>query len=132
MRSNSNYRQMPNNGGCATCRTNAAGSRNCGMNCQNGRNQCGCSPSCTDCTGCQKRAEQSGDTCGCQNRCGEEGGSLFYRQDVTLGMAYVPIQRWENLFATEQGICNGTIFKDLIFPFQTTNCPVGPAGRRGM
>lgn len=39
---------------------------------------------------------------------------------LPLAMAYVPMQRWENVCDATSGLANGTIFKDLIMPY----CPV--------
>lgn len=43
----------------------------------------------------------------CQDRFDVDHG------DFPVGMAYVPWQTWENLYAPEQGLCEGTIFMDL-------------------
>lgn len=40
--------------------------------------------------------------------------------DLPLAMAYVPMQRWENVCDAESGLALGSIFKDLIKPY----CPV--------
>jgi len=34
-----------------------------------------------------------------------------------LAFAYVPFQKYENLYNTEKALCRGTIFKDLDVPF---------------
>jgi len=50
------------------------------------------------------------------------------RSDVTiegnysLAMAYVPWQKFEDLFCEEEGFSHGTIFKRLRFPFYPTPC----------
>ena len=36
----------------------------------------------------------------------------------TPGMAYVPWQRWENLYELDQALMAGTIFADLNKPFR--------------
>lgn len=38
-------------------------------------------------------------------------------EDMPLAMAYVPWQRWQNIYDAEQGFCNGTIFQELNLPF---------------
>lgn len=40
--------------------------------------------------------------------------------DMPLAMAYVPWQRWQNIYDAEKGFCNGTIFQDLNLPFYGT------------
>ena len=37
--------------------------------------------------------------------------------DMPLAMAYVPWQRWQNIYDAEKGLCNGTIFQELNLPF---------------
>ncbi|MCL2578787.1 MAG: spore coat associated protein CotJA [Oscillospiraceae bacterium] len=36
---------------------------------------------------------------------------------VTLGMAYIPMQVWGNLYTPEDGFARGTIFEELDLPF---------------
>lgn len=36
---------------------------------------------------------------------------------VSLGMMYVPFQRFENLYDPEKALTRGTLFADLDFPF---------------
>jgi len=38
-------------------------------------------------------------------------------EDIPLAMAYVPWQKWQNIYDAEKGFCNGTIFQDLDLPF---------------
>lgn len=38
-------------------------------------------------------------------------------EDMPLAMAYVPWQRWQNIYDAEKGFCNGTIFQELNLPF---------------
>lgn len=40
--------------------------------------------------------------------------------DLPLAMAYVPMQRWENVCDAQSGLVLGCIFKDLVKPY----CPV--------
>lgn len=37
--------------------------------------------------------------------------------DISLAMAYVPWQKWRNLYETEKGFHCGTIFQELNLPF---------------
>ncbi len=42
----------------------------------------------------------------------------FYDIDrMVPAMAYVPWQRWGDLFSLEEGFCKGTIFRVLYKPF---------------
>ena len=36
---------------------------------------------------------------------------------ISLAMAYVPFQRFENLYDDEKALNNGTLFADLYLPF---------------
>lgn len=38
-------------------------------------------------------------------------------EDMALAMAYVPWQKWQNIYDAEKGFCNGTIFQELNLPF---------------
>ena len=40
--------------------------------------------------------------------------------NLPLAMAWVPMQKWENICDAPSGLANGSIFKDLIKPY----CPV--------
>ena len=49
---------------------------------------------------------------------GDGGCSLCGRLDgYPLAMAYVPMQRFENLYSPETALCAGTVFADLDKPF---------------
>ena len=37
---------------------------------------------------------------------------------MVLAMAYVPTQCWQDLYQPEDGICRGTIFRQLDLPFE--------------
>ena len=39
-------------------------------------------------------------------------------QTLPLAMAYVPWQQWKNVYEGGKGLEHGTIFEELIFPFQ--------------
>lgn len=39
--------------------------------------------------------------------------------NMYLGFAYVPCQKFENLYDTDKALHKGTIFKDLDIPFDT-------------
>ena len=38
-------------------------------------------------------------------------------EEYLLAMAYVPWQEWRNVMCAKEGMCYGTIFKDLVLPF---------------
>ena len=40
------------------------------------------------------------------------------RQPMSLAMAYVPWQRWQETYPLEEGFHHGTIFPDLNLPFE--------------
>ena len=40
-----------------------------------------------------------------------------YVDDFPLAMAYIPMQRFENLYGLDEALCAGTLFKDLDKPF---------------
>ncbi len=40
--------------------------------------------------------------------------------DMPIAMAYVPWQKWQNIYDAEKGFYNGTIFQDLNLPFYGT------------
>ena len=62
----------------------------------------------------------------CQNSCCHEhasttcGENMNYDplQILPLAMAYVPWQQWQNVYDGSKGLEHGTIFEELIFPFQ--------------
>ena len=37
--------------------------------------------------------------------------------DMSLAMAYVPWQKWQNIYAVDKGFHCGTIFQELNLPF---------------
>jgi len=41
---------------------------------------------------------------------------------LPLAMAYVPWQKWQNIYEPSQGIQIGTIFGDLNYPFCERSC----------
>ena len=40
---------------------------------------------------------------------------------MPLAMAYVPWQKWKNIYDADKGFCRGTIFQELDLPF----CGIG-------
>ena len=60
-----------------------------------------------------------------QNCCRETGNiacgestSYDQLQMMPLAMAYVPWQQWQNVYECSKGFEHGSIFEELIFPFQ--------------
>lgn len=45
----------------------------------------------------------------------ENGGEFAKKR---LAMAYIPNQTWKNLLSPESALMNGTIFRELVFPFE--------------
>ena len=43
--------------------------------------------------------------------------NLFISENPRLGFAYVPYQKYENLYDLKNALKRGTIFKDLDIPF---------------
>lgn len=58
--------------------------------------------------------------CGCQsgNPLTPNGGLC----QMTIGMGYVPWQKWSHTYPMEQGFTRGTIFPELDFPFLMGRC----------
>lgn len=64
-----------------------------------------------------------------ENSCPQRRSNVFPRRNnveitgnYSLAMAYVPMQEFGELFDIETGFCEGTIFKELRFPFYPTPC----------
>lgn len=55
-------------------------------------------------------------------RCRSERNNVEITGSYSLAMAYVPMQRFGELFDIEEGFCQGTIFRELRFPFYPTPC----------
>lgn len=47
----------------------------------------------------------------------ESSCSVFTDQPISLAMAYVPTQKWEDLYESSLGFARGTIFAQLDKPF---------------
>ena len=41
----------------------------------------------------------------------------FMPIDPKLAFAYVPFQKFENIYTADKALCRGTVFKDLDVPF---------------
>lgn len=87
-------------------------------------NSCNNSNQRVPCTNSQQRDREMG------SRTRKEGEPWEHRmktereafEHLPLGMTYVPMQRWGELYPLEEGFHCGTIFKELNLPF---------TGRRG-
>ncbi len=53
--------------------------------------------------------------------CGQVKESLTL-DSMPLAMAYVPWQKWQNIYKPENALCAGTIFQDLDLPFIRRRC----------
>lgn len=62
------------------------------------------------------------------NSCCSESMSCDPLQMMPLAMAYVPWQQWQNVYEGSKGLENGTIFEELIFPFQYASRVCGDGG----
>ena len=52
---------------------------------------------------------------GCMN--GEGGCAVFTNQPISLAMAYVAMQQWQDLYDPDLALERGTIFSQLDMPF---------------
>lgn len=78
--------------------------------------------------GCQNRANMTSN-CACNQNCGENGSVARCPEMVNdplcgmpLAMAYVPWQRFENLYEECTAIYHGTLFRDLDLDFYGVRC----------
>lgn len=61
----------------------------------------------TECTG----------TCSASDSCPLNKCDFSCVNDFPLAMAYIPMQRFENLYSSDEALNAGTLFKDLDKPF---------------
>lgn len=52
-------------------------------------------------------------------KCGNDAGQYEYGclSDLPLGIAYVPWQKFEQVFEADKGFMCGSIFAELVYPF---------------
>lgn len=62
--------------------------------------------------------------CNCNNR-NLDTMSTQWMASFPLGMAYVPMQQFTNLYDMEVGLQRGTIFAQIDFPFEIGFCARG-------
>lgn len=61
---------------------------------------------------------RNGMSCNTGNTCSEQQCmNSDPLQDMPLGMGYVPIQQWNQIYSPEMGLDRGTIFPCLDLPF---------------
>lgn len=53
-----------------------------------------------------------------QKPCSKHDSSDSCLEDKSLAMAYVPWQKWRNIYEADKGLCVGTIFAELNKPFE--------------
>lgn len=51
--------------------------------------------------------------------------------ELPLAMAYIPWQQWRSVLCADKALACGTIFEELIMPFQHAAINCGPCERRG-
>lgn len=70
------------------------------------------------CGGARGDLAGSGSSCEGENAGGAmENGAGACLAGTSLAMVYAPIQRFQNLYEPEEGLCRGTIFQELEKPF---------------
>ncbi|MBQ7921125.1 MAG: spore coat associated protein CotJA [Clostridia bacterium] len=77
------------------------------------RSGCGCG------TGRESRNEGHDDSYGCG--CGN-GRTNAIRDGFPLAMVYSPVQEWRELLEEEEALMNGTLFRELVFPWYPAAC----------
>lgn len=63
--------------------------------------------------------------CNCNNRNPIDTMPSHWLKQYPIGMAYVPMQQFENLYEMEVGLQRGTIFAQLDLPFEVGFCARG-------
>lgn len=61
------------------------------------------------------------NSCHSSCSCRQEKESLNLAS-MPLAMAYVPWQKWKNIYKPENALCAGTIFQELDLPFAGRRC----------
>lgn len=87
-----------NNSGCSDNRNNSCSA--------NRGNDCGCSMNKDHMCG----RSMDYNSCGCDMM---NNGM----KNMVVGMAYVPLQKWNKIFDPDKGWNEGTIFPELVYPF---------------
>ncbi|MGN0298946.1 MAG: spore coat associated protein CotJA [Lachnospiraceae bacterium] len=90
-----------------------------------GRSSCGCNQNMQRPVRSPKPSCESEPRRNCSQKCERMPADRMLLDELPLGMTYVPMQRFENLYSAEQGLQAGTIFQDLDFPFLVGICARG-------
>ena len=61
-------------------------------------------------------AASAAETTGCSN-CAKNSSMSAFPAETPIGMAYVPYQKWKNIYEANVALERGTIFEDLDKPF---------------
>lgn len=107
-----------NNCGCSENRNNSCSanrSNECGCS-MNRRNDSGCSMNRRNDSGCSMNKDHMCDHSMDYNGCGCDMMNNNMK-NMVLGMAYVPMQKWNKIFDPDKGWNEGTIFPELVYPF---------------
>lgn len=73
-------------------------------------------------SGCTSRPRTDSNSC-TRNSCrSTHNNNVELTGNYSLVMAYVQMQKFGDLFDIDKGFCEGTIFRDLRFPFYPTPC----------
>lgn len=85
---------------------------------------CGCKTERRTDTGCGRMTDRRMDTgCGCNTeRLRNTGCNDRVIPAPTLAMSYIPMQQWGDLMDCETALREGTLFRELVFPFYPTPC----------
>lgn len=70
---------------------------------------------------CERETPVMSNVCSCR-RNGTGSDDVTIVGNVSLAMAYVQMQKFGELYSEAAGFCEGTIFKELRFPFYPTPC----------
>lgn len=114
--------------GCSSCDTAQPMSvTDCGCEARVRNTDCGCEARMRDADcGCETRMRDA--DCGCEARVrntagGCENAAVFTNcPDQVLAMAYVPFQRFGDVYEVERGFIAGTLFAELDKPFKGGRC----------
>ncbi len=83
-------------------------------------NRCGCEPEERSCN--SDAVSRCGEYYSADNSCAcaniSRTGS--FDKEFALGIAYVPVQKWNGIVCNETALKNGTVFEELTKPF--TGC----------
>ncbi len=112
-------------GGDSCCDRDSLESGNCSCNRQRTQERQSVRASAVPISGCKANSLGKVRDGSCNNvrrDCRSDRGNVELTGNYSLVMAYVQMQEFSNLYDIEQGFCEGTIFKDLRFPFYPTPC----------